>query len=109
MPKLKPSTIIPTAAEDAANRAAIQSDPDTFELDAEWFARARPATEVHPQIVRRHKQAHSGGAVPSAKERVTIRLDVDIAAHFRATGPGWQARLNNALRDAITRGAVPPS
>ena len=109
MPKLKPGTIIPTAEEDAANHAAIQSDPDAFELDGEWFARSRPAGEMHPQIVRRHRQAHGGGEVPSAKERVTIRLDVDIAAHFRATGPGWQARLNNALRDAITRGAVPPS
>ena len=68
MLKLKPSTIIPTAAEDAANRAAIQSDPDTFELDAEWFARARPATEVHPQIVRRHKQAHSGGAAAAVRQ-----------------------------------------
>ena len=108
MPKLKPSAIVPTAEEDAANQAAIQSDPDTFELDDEWFARARPASEVHPQVVRRHQQMH-GGRRSSAKERVTIHLDEDITAHFRATGPGWQARLNDMLRDAIARGMAPPS
>ena len=108
MPKLKPGTIIPTAEEDAANHAAIQSDPDAFELDGEWFARSRPAGEMHPQVVRRHQQVRGSRKGP-AKERITIRLDVDVAAHFRATGPGWQARLNNALRDAITRRAVPPS
>lgn len=108
MPKLKPGTIIPTAEEDAANRAAIQADPDTFELDGEWFARARPAGEAHPQVVRRHQQGHGGRKGP-AKERITIRLDGDIVAYFRATGPGWQARLNNSLRSAIAHGAKPLS
>lgn len=108
MPKLKPGTIIPSAEEDAANRAAIQSDPDAFELDADWFAKARPAAEVHPQIVRAHQQARGAGKAAPAKERVTIRLDADIAAHFRATGRGWQTRLNDALRDAVARAAVPP-
>ena len=35
------------------------------------------------------------------KERITIRLDADIAAHFRATGKGWQTRLNAILRRAV--------
>ena len=43
MPKLKLGTISPTPEEDAAINAGITADPDTFELDAEWFARARPA------------------------------------------------------------------
>ena len=48
MPKLKPGTISPTPEEEAAINAGIAADPDTFELDAEWFARARPAVEVDP-------------------------------------------------------------
>jgi len=33
------------------------------------------------------------------KERVTIRLSRDVVERFRATGEGWQARLDAALRD----------
>lgn len=32
------------------------------------------------------------------KEMTTIRLDPDVLAHFRAGGPGWQTRINEALR-----------
>lgn len=32
------------------------------------------------------------------KEPVTIRLDSDVLAAFRATGPGWQTRINDVLR-----------
>ena len=41
MPQLKPGHISPTDAEDAAIMAGIAADPDTFELDAEWFATAK--------------------------------------------------------------------
>ena len=34
----------------------------------------------------------------SDKEQVTLRLDKAVLAHFRATGPGWQTRMNEALR-----------
>jgi len=32
------------------------------------------------------------------KQPVNLRLDADVLAHFRATGPGWQSRINAALR-----------
>ena len=35
----------------------------------------------------------------TTKIATTIRLDADIMAHFRAAGPGWQTRINDALRD----------
>ena len=38
--------------EEVAIQAGIASDPDTFELDDEWFRRARPATEVHPHLIK---------------------------------------------------------
>ncbi len=34
------------------------------------------------------------------KKQVTLRLDADLIAHFRATGKGWQSRINAALRKA---------
>jgi uncharacterized protein (DUF4415 family) len=36
--------------------------------------------------------------LPAAKVSTTIRLDADIIASFRAHGPRWQTRINNALR-----------
>jgi uncharacterized protein (DUF4415 family) len=37
------------------------------------------------------------------KKLVTLRLDQDVLDHFRATGAGWQARLNAALRAVVDR------
>jgi uncharacterized protein (DUF4415 family) len=39
-------------------------------------------------------------AIPNAKEQVSIRLDRDILDHFQEDGPGWQERINAALRKA---------
>ncbi|HEY8565137.1 MAG TPA: BrnA antitoxin family protein [Beijerinckiaceae bacterium] len=38
--------------------------------------------------------------VPAAKEMVSLRLDRDVLEHFQAEGPGWQERINAALRKA---------
>jgi uncharacterized protein (DUF4415 family) len=35
-----------------------------------------------------------------AKQQVTLRLDADVLARFRAEGPGWQSRINAVLRKA---------
>ena len=100
MPKLKPGTIWPTPEEEAEIQRQIAEDPDVPELDEEWFKRARPATEVVPHIVERHRRPRGKQKAPT-KEKITLRIDADIADHFRDSGPGWQTRLNNALRKAI--------
>ncbi|MHC8316807.1 BrnA antitoxin family protein [Pseudomonas sp. LB3P31] len=33
------------------------------------------------------------------RERITIRLEADVLAQFKASGPGWQTRMNAALAD----------
>lgn len=37
-------------------------------------------------------------SVPGVKEQVTLRIDRDVLDHFQAGGPGWQDRINEALR-----------
>jgi len=60
---------------------AIQEDSDAAPLlDEEWF---RAAQFVTP-----------GGA----KEKISIRLDEDVLAFFRAGGQGYQSRINDVLR-----------
>lgn len=88
MPKLKPGTIIPTPEEDAAIQRGIKADPDTHELGDAFFNRARRGRGPQRKPV---------------KERITIRLDGDVVEHFRATGPGWQGRVNDALRREMAR------
>lgn len=35
---------------------------------------------------------------PAGKELVSLRLDRDVLEHFQEDGPGWQERINAALR-----------
>ena len=37
----------------------------------------------------------------SPKQALTIRYDADVIAAFRATGTGWQTRMNDALRRSL--------
>ncbi|QTF92476.1 BrnA antitoxin family protein [Halomonas sp. BM-2019] len=67
-------------------------DPDDApELDDDFFEEADEYRG--DQLVRRGR--------PKAmrpKERITIRLDQEVVEAFRATGPGWQTRVNQALK-----------
>ncbi len=42
-------------------------------------------------------------SVPGAKELVSLRIDQDVLEHFQADGPGWQERINEALRGSIPK------
>ena len=39
-------------------------------------------------------------AIPGVKELVSLRIDQDVLEYFREGGPGWQDRINDALRKA---------
>jgi uncharacterized protein (DUF4415 family) len=96
---------LPTDEEDAAINAGIAADPDSPEWTEEDFARARPASEVLPEIFGAEAAAEmlkpKGGRPPKENPKVFtgIRLDADVLAAFKATGKGWQTRINEALKD----------
>lgn len=58
----------------------------------------RPLTEAELSaglaLRKRGRPAGSG-----TKEQVAIRFDRDVLDTFRSAGPGWQTRMNDALRD----------
>ena len=67
-------------------------DPDDApRLGRDWFERAE--IRAGGKLVRRGRPK---SAAP--KKAVNLRLDPDVLAHFRAAGPGWQSRINLALR-----------
>lgn len=69
-------------------------DPDDApHLTKEWFDRAD--LYKGDTLIRRGRPKTA-----NPKEAVNIRLDPDILEHFRKTGPGWQTRINEALRKA---------
>ena len=59
----------------------------------------RPATaaELHAALSAARKRGRP--VSDSTKEQVSIRYDRDVLAAFRQTGPGWQTRMNDALKD----------
>jgi uncharacterized protein (DUF4415 family) len=41
--------------------------------------------------------------IPNSKELVSLRIDRDILDHFQEAGPGWQDRINDALRKLVEK------
>ncbi|KAF3999204.1 BrnA antitoxin family protein [Glaciimonas immobilis] len=70
------------------------------ELTTDDFARFKPATEVLPDsLLKKLGVSKRGPQKSPVKERITIRLSPDVLMQFRATGDGWQTRMDGALRD----------
>lgn len=86
--------------EETAIQVGLARDEDTQELGRDWFQGARPATEVVPKVVERWRRTRGRQKAPT-KEAVSIRLDQDVLAHYRASGRGWQSRINETLRQYI--------
>ena len=63
---------------------------------------ARSAAEAAFKAVTapRAEAPASKPAVPGVKQQVTLRIDQDVLEHFQEGGPGWQDRINDALRKA---------
>lgn len=71
-------------------------DDENPEWTDEDFKRAVPFTAL-PESLQTKLRGRPKAEV--TKERITIRLSADVLERFRATGAGWQTRLNDALRE----------
>lgn len=94
----KPSIRELTPEEDAAITAAALSDPDAQPLTEEQLAKFRPAHEVLPERILTAFRRR-GHPPDSDKESTIVHFDRDVLAAFRAAGPGWQVRMNDALKE----------
>jgi uncharacterized protein (DUF4415 family) len=91
---------MPKAKLKAKRPIADRGNPEWTRED---FSRARPAQEVVPEIVAAARRGRGKQRAPT-KRLVSMRLDRDVLDHFRASGPGWQSRINDVLRRAARRG-----
>ena len=97
----KPDLITPTYAEEAAINHGIAMDPDNPEVSDVAFARMVPAAEAGPTVVPDRLLRRRGPQRTPTKELISLRLDQDVLERWRATGPGWQGRINETLRRAV--------
>jgi uncharacterized protein (DUF4415 family) len=89
-----------TDAEEAEIQKMIASDPDAPEATDEQIAQAKPFAEAFPELMASIRRGRGRPPVESPRQQISIRLDADVIAKFKATGKGWQARMNEALRQA---------
>lgn len=84
-----------------------QADMDAVSDNPEWTAKdiaaAIPFDQAFPELAASIRRARGVQKTPT-KVSTTIRLSREVLDHFRATGSGWQARVDGALREWIAKG-----
>src|ERR1700727_1470002 len=75
---------------------------DNPELTKSDFARARPFSEVFPDLAASVRKGRGPNKSPT-KKLVSLRLSPEVIEHFKSTGAGWQSRIDDTLRDAVKR------
>lgn len=86
-------------------RAAFVLTPTSVQWPA-LLEEARIADILRIQLRIQALQRARGQRGPQkapVKDRVGLRLDHDVVEHFRATGPGWQSRINDILAEYVRR------
>lgn len=84
----------------------IVFDDDNPEWTEEDFARALGPEHLPPEVLAHFPKtlARVRGLQKAATKRaVSLRLSAEVVDHFRAAGPGWQTRIDQALKDVIAR------
>ena len=100
--------IWPTPEEEAAINAQIAADPDDFELDDEWFAKAKPTSELFPETYRRAMQ-RKADLESGVLQQVYITLPAGVVAYFKAQagldgatgGTAWIGLIEQALAEYV--------
>lgn len=85
---------------EATVQAMIASDPDAPEATDAQLAQAKPFAEAFPALAEKMRKSGGRPKVENPKVAVSLRLDPEVVSCFKAEGPGWQTRMNEALRQA---------
>ena len=79
------------------SKPLVDARGEVRELTAADLKKFRPSREVLPASLRKKVGVRGPQKTPT-KERITIRLSPDVVERFRATGEGWQTRVDAALQ-----------
>ena len=81
-----------------------QTDWDSVDspgVSEDLLERLRPASETQPDILTAYREGglrRRGAQKSPTKVLVSIRYSQDVLDYFRATGPHWQTRMDEALQ-----------
>lgn len=84
----------------------MESAPKIDDPNPEWtgaeFAAAKGPEALPARLLDAFPNTRPRGGRPagSDKQMISIRLDKDVVEKFKATGPGWQTRINAVLKRA---------
>lgn len=82
----------------------IEGDGEVRELAAEDMRHFRPAHEVLPLALQKTLGMKGRGKQKApTKVSTTLRLSPEVMDAFKATGNGWQTRIDAALKDWLTK------
>ena len=84
--------VMPTVEEDLAINAAAKADPD-----------AQPLTPVQLKAMVHARALRGRPPLDSRKQLVSIRYSPEVLAYFKATGDGWQSRMDDVLKAYIAK------
>ena len=84
--------VLPTPEEDAAIFAAAEADPDAQPLTA-----AQLASMVPMRSLRGRPKAEK------KKLLLSVRYSPEVVAFFKATGEGWQSRMDSVLKEYVAK------
>ena len=85
-------------AEEARIKAGIAADPGNPEWTAQDFRRAKPFAAAFPALAESRRGR--GPQKEPTKVAVSLRLTRAVVERFKAGGPGWQTRMDQALKKA---------
>ncbi|MFN3505987.1 MAG: BrnA antitoxin family protein [Allorhizobium sp.] len=74
---------------------------DNPELTEAEIAELRPFREAFPDLAEAIDRKLGRPKAENPKKAISIRLDQEVIDRFKATGDGWQSRMNEALRKAV--------
>jgi len=86
----------------AKQKTLTDAKGEVRELTVKDLREFRPARGSLPESLRRKVGIRGPQKLPT-KERITIRLSRDVVQSFRATGEGWQTRVDVALQDWLKK------
>ncbi len=83
---------MPGLREDKAINAAAKADPD-----------AQPLTPKQLKSMIPMRALRGRPKTGNAKQLVSVRYSREVLEYFKATGEGWQSRMDSVLRQYVTR------
>ncbi len=90
-----------TDGEEAEIQRMIASDPDNPEATDQQLKNGKSFAEAFPQLMESIKRSRGRPPVEAPKQQVSLRLSPDVIRAFKATGKGWQSRIDDVLRKHI--------